>query len=57
MNKQKFENITYSGAAVYEHTEAWDGESTHITTLYVAGECVAVREIVNGVENYYVPKD
>ena len=57
MNKQKFENIMYSGAAVYEHTEAWDGESAHITTLYVAGNAVAVREIVNGVENYYVPQD
>lgn len=53
MTKEKFENIQYNGATAYEHTEAYGFHVVHSLTLYVAGEPVAVREIINGEINYY----
>lgn len=53
MSKEKFENIMYNGATVYEHSEGCGDHIVHSTTLYVAGEPVAVREIINGDVMHY----
>lgn len=53
MTREKFENIQYNGATAYEHSEAYGFHVVHSLTLYVAGEPVAVREIINGETSYY----